>query len=85
MISSISPTQISESYRLSISGMHQGILIAMQSDFDGLRIKAPGVLMEISRAALNAASIEKFDHECKIVKPVLPSSKSNTHYPYHQL
>lgn len=84
MVGLILPTAISESYRLSGSGMHQGIVVALQLEFDGLRIKSPGVLLEISRVALLAASVAKDNQTQKIVLPVRSSFKTDTYYPYRK-
>ena len=70
MISSISPTVISESYRLSQSGMHQGMVVALQSEFDGLRLKTPGVILEISRQALIASLKVDRIREQQQIQPV---------------
>lgn len=70
MINGVTPTLISESYRLSHSGSHQGLVLALQSDFDSLRVKYPGVVLEISRAALVVLEIAKCHREQKIVLPI---------------
>ena len=84
MINFILPTAIGESYRLCRSGMHQGIVVALQSEFDGLRIKSPGVLLEISRVALAAAEKDRNSREQKIVQPVGPISSTDGYYLFNK-
>lgn len=80
-ITQVLSNPVSESYRLSGSPMHQGIVVALQSEFDGLRIKSPGVLLEISRVALAAAEKDRIDKEQKRVQPVGQSGDIHNDYP----
>lgn len=62
--------------------MHQGIVVALQVEADGLRIKAPGVILEISAEALRAAQKAQNGHNqrrvCK-VREVSPYGEYNPH------
>lgn len=84
MINPILPNTVSEGYRLSQSGMHQGLVVALQSEIDGLRIKSPGVIVEISQAALKAAEKDKNNRKQKTVKAISPISGSDVYYPFHK-
>ena len=75
MIGRVSP--ISESIRLSRSPMHQGVVVAHQSQFDGLRLTAPGVIMELSREALKAAELRKQEIEIQKVQQIGEITKHN--------
>ncbi|MDO8669325.1 MAG: hypothetical protein Q7K65_03460 [Candidatus Buchananbacteria bacterium] len=84
MINPVRLTAISESYRLSHNGMHQGRVAALQAEFDGLMIKAPGVSLEISREALKIAEKNKNIIEQKRVKPVVSVSLSHNHHSFRR-
>lgn len=75
MITAISP--ISESYRLSHNGAHQGLVVALQTEAGGLKINSRGVILEISKSALKAAALAKEEVERKNVQPVNPTFPSN--------
>lgn len=78
------PTIASESYRLSSSGCHQGIVVALQSEFDGLRIIMPEVILEISKAALMEAEKNRNIKEHKKIKAVSLISGSGSYHPFHK-
>ena len=74
-------TPISESVRLSRSPMHQGIVVVLQSEFDGLRLKRPGVILEISSEALKAANLAKQDENNSRVTEIKKTSRYSGHKP----
>lgn len=64
-------TPHTESIRLSRSGMHQGRAIAVQAEVLGLKVTAPGVILEISREALKMASLFRQSEDNRRVNPVV--------------
>jgi len=80
MIAAISP--ISEGYRLSRQGTHQNLVLVLQAEASGLKVKTIGVIIEISEAAFRAAESAKEEVERKKVQPVNSLAKAATDQPF---